>query len=436
MNERAPQPPASAPDETVPDVALADADILDAMQHIPRCLDITNEDFRQIHHIAHHHAVNRLLPGLRAEGLMRPVRAALSPAMIFDEAARTRGTSGFGTLPVVDDTGVVIGMLTCEPSRLLPRDGRHDPRQSAAGQQRRDRPVLRRCLRGHGRAGRAQPGAVRRVGPRADGRLAGCVRRAGVRLGAALAVSSSIALMHATLSLHPPGGATMLPMTPSLLETLEGETGAHPVATVIVMHGLGADGSDFVPVCEALDLSAIGPVRFVFPHAPVRPVTINGGYRMRAWYDILGADLQRREDEGGLRASQAAIAALIDRERERGIPANRIVLAGFSQGCAMTLLTGLRYPERLAGMAGLSGYLPLASTTAAEGHAANRDVPIFLAHGTQDPVVALARGVASRDALRALGHEVEWHDYPMEHAVCPEEIADLNAWLLRVLGSG
>lgn len=218
------------------------------------------------------------------------------------------------------------------------------------------------------------------------------------------------------------------------LECLEGATGDHPVATIIVLHGLGADGSDFVPVAEALDLSALGAVRFVFPHAPVRPVTINGGYRMRAWYDILGADLQRREDEAGLRESQAAVAALIDRERERGIAANRIVLAGFSQGCAMTLLTGLRYPERLAGLAGMSGYLPLAASTAAEISEANRDVPIFLGHGSEDSIVVPQRGRDSRDALVALGHEVEWHEYPMEHSVCPEEIGHLNAWLLRVLG--
>ncbi|MBS0437305.1 MAG: carboxylesterase [Proteobacteria bacterium] len=219
------------------------------------------------------------------------------------------------------------------------------------------------------------------------------------------------------------------------LEALEGATGEHPVASVIVLHGLGADGSDFVPVAEALDLSAVGAVRFVFPHAPVRPVTINGGYRMRAWYDILGTDLQRREDEAGLRESARAIAALIDRERERGIAAHRIVLAGFSQGCAMTLLTGLRYPERLAGLAGMSGYLPLADSTAAERSEANRDVPIFLAHGSEDEIVAPARGRASRDALAALGHAVEWHEYPMEHSVCPEEIGALNQWLLRVLGA-
>lgn len=224
-------------------------------------------------------------------------------------------------------------------------------------------------------------------------------------------------------------------MTSPELETLEGATGEYPVASVIVLHGLGADGSDFVPVAEALDLSAVGAVRFVFPHAPVRPVTINGGYRMRAWYDILGADLQRREDEAGLRESARAIAALIDRERERGIAAHRIVLAGFSQGCAMTLLTGLRYPERLAGLAGMSGYLPLADRTAAERSEANRAVPIFLAHGSEDEIVAPARGRASRDALAALGHAVEWHEYPMEHSVCPEEIGALNQWLLRVLGA-
>lgn len=220
---------------------------------------------------------------------------------------------------------------------------------------------------------------------------------------------------------------------PLELETLEGATGEHPVATIIVLHGLGADGSDFVPVAEALDLSAVGAVRFVFPHAPVRPVTINGGYRMRAWYDILGADLQRREDEAGLRESQAALAVLIDRERQRGIAANRIVLAGFSQGCAMTLMTGLRYPERLAGLAGMSGYLPLEATTAVERSAANLGVPVFLAHGTDDAIVAPQRGQASRDALVALGHPVEWHEYPMEHSVCPEEIVDLNRWLLERL---
>ena len=219
-----------------------------------------------------------------------------------------------------------------------------------------------------------------------------------------------------------------------MLDTHDIETGPHPRTALIVLHGLGADGHDFVPICNELDLTAVGPVRYVFPHAPHRPVTINGGYRMPAWYDILGADLVRREDEAGLRESQAQIAALIDRERERGVPAERIVVAGFSQGCAMALMTALRYPERLAGAVGLSGYLPLAGTTAAERSPANATLPIFLAHGTQDPVVAPVRGTASRDALRALGYPVEWHDYPMPHSVCPQEIADLNAWLLQQLG--
>jgi phospholipase/carboxylesterase len=219
-----------------------------------------------------------------------------------------------------------------------------------------------------------------------------------------------------------------------MLETHVIETGPHPATTLIVLHGLGADGHDFVPICGELHLKSLGAVRFVFPHAPERPVTINGGYVMRAWYDILGADLVKREDEAGLRESQAAIAALIDRERERGVAAKRIVLLGFSQGSAMALMTALRYPERLGGAVGLSGYLPLAATAAAERATANADLPIFLAHGTQDPVVALVRGTASRDALRALGHDVEWHDYPMPHSVCAEEIEDLNAWLLKQLG--
>jgi phospholipase/carboxylesterase len=219
----------------------------------------------------------------------------------------------------------------------------------------------------------------------------------------------------------------------SLLETIDKETGPDPRASVIVLHGLGADGNDFVPVTEELDLSAAGPVRFVFPHAPVIPVTINGGYAMRAWYDILGADLVQREDEAGLRRSLASVEALIEREKSRGIPAQRIVLAGFSQGCAMALLTGLRHRERLGGIVGLSGYLPLAATTAAERHAANTLTPVFLAHGRMDPVVPIARAIASRDALQALGYAVEWHEYPMAHSVCMEEIADLDGWLLGVL---
>ena len=217
------------------------------------------------------------------------------------------------------------------------------------------------------------------------------------------------------------------------LESIELETAPNPGASLIVLHGLGADGNDFVPIAEELDLGAVGAVRFVFPHAPTRPVTINGGYEMRAWYDILGADLARREDEAGLRASQAAVEALIAREKARGVPASRIVLAGFSQGCAMTLLTGLRHAERLAGLVGLSGYLPLASTLAAERSPANRNTPIFLAHGRSDPVVPLAGAVASRDALIARGPPVEWHAFPMQHTGGAQEIVDLNRWLLRVL---
>jgi phospholipase/carboxylesterase len=218
------------------------------------------------------------------------------------------------------------------------------------------------------------------------------------------------------------------------LATIELHPDAEPVATVIVLHGLGADGTDFLPMCDELDLSAIGPVRYVMPRAPVRPVTINGGYRMRAWYDILGTDLVRREDEAGLRESVQLVHALLDREAARGVAPGRIVLAGFSQGCAITLLAGLRYRQRLAGLAGLSGYLPLADTTAAERQGANADTPVFLAHGRNDGVVPLARGTAARDALRALGHAVDWQEYPMEHSVCIEEISALNQWLLKVLG--
>jgi phospholipase/carboxylesterase len=220
------------------------------------------------------------------------------------------------------------------------------------------------------------------------------------------------------------------------LEVIEVETAANPTAAVLWMHGLGADGRDFVPVAQELALSAIGPVRFVFPNAPVIPVTINGGYQMPAWYDILGADLTQRQDEPGLRRTQLAINALIARETARGIAASRIVLAGFSQGCAMALMTGLRYPERLAGIMGLSGYLPLADTLAAERSPANHGLPVFLGHGKRDAVVPLAAAAATRDALSALGYPVDWHTYDMEHSVCLEEIAAINAWLLRVLAPG
>ncbi len=217
------------------------------------------------------------------------------------------------------------------------------------------------------------------------------------------------------------------------LQVLEAQTGENPVATILIMHGLGADGRDFIPIAEQLDLSSIGPVRFLFPSAPEIPVTINGGYVMPAWYDILAADLVRREDEAGLRQSQAAIEAIITHEKSRGMPANRIVIAGFSQGCAMALMVGLRHTERLAGIVGMSGYLPLADTTATERSVASQSTPIFMGHGTNDGVVALPRALASRDALQSLGYTVDWHEYPMEHSVCPQEVADLEAWLLRVL---
>jgi phospholipase/carboxylesterase len=219
----------------------------------------------------------------------------------------------------------------------------------------------------------------------------------------------------------------------AVLESIQHETGPQPRATVIVLHGLGADGNDFAPIARELDLKAAGDVRFVFPHAPVIPVTINNGYRMRAWYDIVGFEADDGEDDAGLRRSREQVEALLAREKERGIPAQRIVLGGFSQGCAMALLTGVRHAEQLAGIIGLSGYLPLAASTAAERTPANARTPIFMGHGRQDNVVDMARGEASRDALRALGYEVEWHDYPMAHSVTMEEIADLNRWLLRVL---
>ena len=220
-----------------------------------------------------------------------------------------------------------------------------------------------------------------------------------------------------------------------MLDVIEAESGDNPTATLLILHGLGADGNDFVPIAEELQLDSVGPVRFIFPHAPVMPVTINNGYRMRAWYDILGFGEGTPEDEAGLRRSQRLVEALVTREVERGIPAGRIVLAGFSQGCAMALLTGLRQPQRLAGIVGLSGYLPLAGETAAERHPANQQTPIFLAHGTHDEIVALERAEASRDALQALGYPVEWHEYLMGHSVTPMEIEELNAWLLRVLSA-
>ena len=213
------------------------------------------------------------------------------------------------------------------------------------------------------------------------------------------------------------------------LDAVEVETGRSPQASVIWLHGLGADGHDFEPLVPALGLPATLPVRFVFPHAPMRPVTINGGMVMRAWYDIRPEGGERREDAAGVREAQARIEALIARERTRGVAAGRIVLAGFSQGGAMTLHTGLRHAERLAGILALSCFLPVADTLAAEASPANRDVPIFMAHGTHDAIIPLARARHARDVLQGLGYRVDWHEYPLPHAVCDAEVADLSRWL-------
>ncbi|MGE5523912.1 MAG: alpha/beta hydrolase [Rhodospirillaceae bacterium] len=221
-----------------------------------------------------------------------------------------------------------------------------------------------------------------------------------------------------------------------LLETIELQTGDDPAASIIWMHGLGADGNDFVPIVNELELDGVCPIRFVFPHAPMQPVSINNGYVMRAWYDVTFGDLEgksRRADEKGLRASQAAVNRLVEREVSRGTPAARIVLAGFSQGGAMALQAGLRYPERLAGLMVLSSYLPLAEHMPGEAAAANAGVPIFMAHGTQDPVVPYHMGAESRKRLQELGYPVEWHEYPMPHSVCLEEVRDIAAWLRRIL---
>ena len=218
-----------------------------------------------------------------------------------------------------------------------------------------------------------------------------------------------------------------------MLQTVELETGRSPTAAVIWLHGLGADGHDFEPIVPELDLPDALAARFVFPHAPMQAVTINGGAVMRAWYDVYALEGQRREDAAGVRASQSKVEELIAREKARGIPAARLVLAGFSQGGAIALQTGLRHGERLAGIMALSTYLPVASTLAAEASAANRAVPIFMAHGLDDPLIPIERAAMSRRQLEAAGYGIEWHEYPMAHAVCMEEIADVSAWLQRVL---
>ena len=219
----------------------------------------------------------------------------------------------------------------------------------------------------------------------------------------------------------------------TLLETIELDSAPNPTVSIIWMHGLGADGNDFVPLVKELDLRSCPAIRFIFPSAGTMPVTINNGYVMRAWYDIRENDLVRREDESGLRASQAQVEALIAREKARGIPASRIILAGFSQGCAMTLQTGLRHAEPLAGLMCLSGYLPLADKTALERTPASLQTPIFMAHGTADPVVPIARAQQSRDLLTGMGYKVEWHEYLMQHSLCQEEIDAIGAWLKKIL---
>ncbi len=219
-------------------------------------------------------------------------------------------------------------------------------------------------------------------------------------------------------------------MTAEPLESIEIETAPNPRASIIWMHGLGADGNDFAPLTDEIELPVA--VRYIFPHAPMMPVSINGGYVMRAWYDISDAAI-RLEDEAGVRASQRLVEELLAREKTRGIPSEHIVLAGFSQGGAIALQTGLRHTERLAGIMALSAYVPLAGRLAAEAGAANCGVSIFMAHGTDDPMIPYARATASRDLLRQQGYALEWHEYRMPHSVCPQEIADIGVWLRRVL---
>jgi phospholipase/carboxylesterase len=216
-------------------------------------------------------------------------------------------------------------------------------------------------------------------------------------------------------------------------DAIEIETGPKPTGSIIWMHGLGADGHDFEPIVPELVQPGERALRFIFPHAPVRPVTINSGYAMRAWYDIISIERNAAQDEVGIRGSSAAIEKLIRRENDRGIPSDRIVLAGFSQGGAMALYSGTRYPERLAGIMGLSCYMLLESSFAAERAAANHATPIFLGHGTQDPLVSLSLGELTWRLLEKEGHPVEWHAYAMPHSVCAEEVVDIAAWIRRVL---
>jgi phospholipase/carboxylesterase len=218
-----------------------------------------------------------------------------------------------------------------------------------------------------------------------------------------------------------------------MLETIEVETKPKPNAAVIWLHGLGADGHDFEPIVPEIVRPGERAWRFVFPNAPVRPVTLNGGMAMRAWYDLKGLDRRAAEDAAGFRDTDALVRQLIAKEGARGIPANRVVLAGFSQGGAVSLYTAPRYPDKLAGVLALSCYLPRESIFLAERAPANDATPIFMAHGRADTVLTMSLGTQSRDFLKAQGYAVEWHDYPMAHAVCPAEIADIREFLFRIL---
>lgn len=217
------------------------------------------------------------------------------------------------------------------------------------------------------------------------------------------------------------------------LPCIEIETAPNPSASVIWLHGLGADGNDFVPIIPQLNLSECPAIRFVFPSAPSMAVTINGGYVMPAWYDITERAINAREDLAGIHKSAAAISELIEREASRGIAYENIVLAGFSQGCAMSLQIGLRFPNALAGIMALSGYLPLARSLAHERSEANSKTPIFMAHGVWDAVITLERAEASADALEKLGYQVDWNTYPMEHSLHPDELVDISRFLTVVL---
>ena len=219
------------------------------------------------------------------------------------------------------------------------------------------------------------------------------------------------------------------------LQSIELATGSDPAGSVIWLHGLGADGWDFVPIVRELPLPEGLALRFVFPHAPMRPVTINNGFVMRAWYDITQGDIARMPDERGIRESQAAVSELIAREKARGMPASRIVLAGFSQGGAIALQTGLRHPERLGAIAALSTYLPLAETLDAEAAEANKPTPIFMSHGTEDPIVPLQLAEDSQRKLGLRGYSVEWSTWPMPHSVCAEEVDALGQFIARVYAS-